>query len=328
MYFWIAFSGAMVWFIFVALILRSKSSPESQIRRRLQLLIDSAEESRLKNQKFTRKNIPVTAEGTDEKFKLTAQRSFFERVVKPILNKLSEDVQALAPAQIKAMFEKQIFLAGKQGIWSVKRLVVMWLASIILGAILGFIVTNCVEYHFLQETMIIVIGGVLGAVFPFIRLQMMIRTRKKNIRRQLPEFLDILCVSVQAGLSFDGAVAKITSRMKGHLVDEFKRFQSDVSLGMTRRYALTQMARRCDLEEVYLFTTSVIQAEKLGTSMSRTLKLQSDNIRDRHRQYVKAQALKAPVKIIFPMVLFIFPSIFVVLLFPSVIMLIKTLGER
>jgi len=328
MYFWIALSGAAVWFVFIALILRSKSSPESQIRRRLQLLIDNAEETRLKKQKLTRKNISVTADVADEQFKMLAQRSFFERVIKPILNKVSEDVQSLAPSQIKAMFEKQIFLAGKQGIWSVKRLVVMWLASIIIGAILGFLVTNYVEYHFLQETMIIVIGGVLGAVFPFIRLQMMIRTRKKNIRRQLPEFLDILCVSVQAGLSFDGAVAKITSRMKGALVDEFRRFQSDVSLGMTRRYALTQMARRCDLEEVYLFTTSVIQAEKLGTSMSRTLKLQSDNIRDRHRQYVKAQALKAPVKIIFPMVLFIFPSIFVVLLFPSIIMLIKTLGNQ
>ena len=328
MYFWIAFSGALVWFIFVALILRSKSSPESQIRRRLQLLIDSAEESRLKNQKLTRKNIPVTSKVIDEKFKLPAQKSFFERIVKPILNKISEDVQSFAPSQIKAMFEKQIFLAGKQGIWSVQLLVVMWLASIIIGAILGFLVTNYIEWHFLQETMIIVLGGIAGAALPFIRLQMMIRTRKKNIRRQLPEFLDILCVSVQAGLSFDGAVAKITSRMKGALVDEFRRFQSDVSLGMTRRYALTQMARRCDLEEVYLFTTSVIQAEKLGTSMSRTLKLQSDNIRDRHRQYVKAQALKAPVKIIFPMVLFIFPSIFVVLLFPSIIMLIKTLGNQ
>ena len=328
MYLAVALSGALIWFIFVALILRSKSSPEAQIRRRLQILIDNAEASRLEKQKVTRKNVSVTVDGSGEPLKTPAQKTFYERVVRPILNKFSDYVQSLAPAQIKAMFEKQIFLAGKQGIWSVKRLVLMWLVSIILGTVFGFLVTQYVEYHFLQETMIIVLGGIAGAALPFIRLQSMIRTRKKNIRRQLPEFLDILCVSVQAGLSFDGAVAKITSRMKGALVDEFRRMQSDVNLGMTRRYALTQMARRCDLEEVYLFTTSVIQAEKLGTSMSRTLKLQSDNIRDRHRQYVKAQALKAPVKIIFPMVLFIFPSIFVVLLFPSIIMLIKTLGSQ
>ena len=95
---------------------------------------------------------------------------------------------------------------------------------------------------------------------------------------------------------------------------------------MTHQYALTNLAKRCDLEEVYLFTTSVIQAEKLGTSMTSTLKQQADNMRDRHRQWVKAQALKAPVKIIFPMVLFIFPSIFVVLLFPAVLTILRTLG--
>ena len=144
----------------------------------------------------------------------------------------------------------------------------------------------------------------------------------------MPEFLDLLCVSVQAGLSFDGAVAKLTKRMHGPLIDEFKRMQNDVALGMTHYYALTNVARRCDLEEVYLFTTSVIQAEKLGTSMTRTLKQQADNMRDRHRQHVKAEALKAPVKIIFPMVLFIFPSIFVVLLFPAVVSLIRAFGGK
>ena len=114
--------------------------------------------------------------------------------------------------------------------------------------------------------------------------------------------------------------------MKGPLIDEFTRFQNDVGLGMTHQYSLNQLARRCDLEEVYLFTTSVIQAERLGTSMTRTLKVQADNMRDRHRQWVRGEALKAPVKIIFPMVLFIFPSIFVVLLFPSIIMIVRDLG--
>ena len=142
----------------------------------------------------------------------------------------------------------------------------------------------------------------------------------------MPEFLDLLCVSVQAGLSFDGAVAKICARMEGPLIDEFRRFQNDVGLGMTHQYALNQVAKRCDLEEVYLFTTSVIQAERLGTSMTRTLKVQADNMRDRHRQWVRGEALKAPVKIIFPMVLFIFPSIFVVLLFPSVLTIVRNLG--
>ena len=325
----VAIFGGILWFIIVSVLLYSKATPEAQVRRRIAEMIEKAEELRRKNEKVDIKRTTEQNQNANDgdKFKPFSQRSFFERVLKPLMNNISEYVQGLAPVQVKNMFERYIFLAGKQGIWSVKRLVVMWTVSVVVGLVAAVFITRRVEYHFLQETMILILGGVAGAILPFLRLQAMIRTRKKSIRRQLPEFLDLLCVSVQAGLSFDGAVAKIITRMKGPLITEFQRVQSDVSLGMTRRYALTQMAKRCDLEEIYLFTTSVIQAEKLGTSMSRTLKLQADNIRERHRQYVKAQALKAPVKIIFPMVLFIFPSIFVVLLFPAVIMIIKTLGN-
>ena len=325
----VAIFGGILWFIIVSVLLYSKATPEAQVRRRIAEMIEKAEELRRKNEKVDIKRTTEQNQNANDgdKFKPFSQRSFFERVLKPLMNNISEYVQGLAPVQVKNMFERYIFLAGKQGIWSVKRLVVMWTVSVVVGLVVAVFITQRVEYHFLQETMILILGGVAGAILPFLRLQTMIRTRKKSIRRQLPEFLDLLCVSVQAGLSFDGAVAKIITRMKGPLITEFQRVQSDVSLGMTRRYALTQMAKRCDLEEIYLFTTSVIQAEKLGTSMSRTLKLQADNIRERHRQYVKAQALKAPVKIIFPMVLFIFPSIFVVLLFPAVIMIIKTLGN-
>lgn len=325
MIFAVAGIAALFWFAFVAIILYSKSSPEGQVRRRIMAMIESAEDLRKQTQPANNKNMSQNIENSPH---FLLQKSFFERVIKPLLNKVSEQVQEFAPVQIKALFEKLIFLAGKQGIWSVKRLVLMWIVSICLGLGLGIFISRHVEYHLLQETMILIVGATLGAILPFLRLHSKIRTRKIKIRRQLPEFLDLLCVSVQAGLSFDGAVAKIITRMHGELISEFQRMQSDMSLGMTRAYALTQMAKRCDLEEIYLFTSSVIQAEKLGTSMSRTLKLQSDNIRERHRQFIKAQALQAPVKIIFPMVLFIFPSIFVVLLFPAIITIIKTLGNQ
>ena len=139
------------------------------------------------------------------------------------------------------------------------------------------------------------------------------------------EILDLLCVSVQAGLSFDASLHKITGRMKGPLVDEFRRFQDDVSMGMIRRTAMKNMAVRCELQDVSLFMTALIQAEKLGTSMGKTLRNQSDNIRERRRQYVKAQAMKAPVKIVFPLVLFIFPAIFVVALVPTLLSLMKNM---
>ena len=178
-----------------------------------------------------------------------------------------------------------------------------------------------------QQIAVLILGLVMGGLVPFLALQSAIRRRKAALRRQLPDFLDFLCVSVQAGLSFDGAVAKIVSRMKGPLVDEFSRMLRDMGLGMTRQRTLSQLAKRCDLEEVYLFTSSVIQAEHLGTSMSKTLKTQADNMRDRHRQAVRTLAMQAPIKIIFPMVFFIFPSIFVMVVFPAALSLLKSLGK-
>lgn len=321
MLFLVAFLSSLFWFLFLALLLYSKSSPEAQVRRRIMIMISQAENLRLQS-------IPSSSSSSsslDPRFSF--HLSFFQRIVLPFINFLSDHLQSFAPVQIKKIFDKLIFLSGKQGVWNTKFLVLFWISSIAFSIFFALFLSRHFNFHFLQDFMFIIIFSLLGAFFPFFCLLNFIRKRKRLIRRQLPEFLDLLCVSVQAGLSFDASVSKIVSRMHGVLISEFERFLNDISLGMTRSYALSQLAKRCDLEEVFLFTSSVIQAERLGTSMARTLKLQSDNIRERHRQFVKSQALKAPVKIIFPMVLFIFPSIFVVLLLPSIITIIHTLSN-
>ena len=310
---------------FVAIYYKQK--PETQLKKRLYDMINQAEAERAKHPK-PKKNVTPTVPLPNERRRLAPRNpgSFFERVIRPYLEMWEMRFQRFTPTEIKAQLEDKIFRAGKLGIWSIQRLITIWCLSII-GCTLGAIIfIHGADIHPLQRIFVIGLGMLIGAMLPFAVLNSAIRKRLASIRKQLPEFLDILCVSVQAGLSFDGAVGKMVKRMKGPLIEEFKRAQNDVSLGMTHQYALTNLAKRCDLEEVYLFTTSVIQAEKLGTSMTSTLKQQADNMRDRHRQWVKAQALKAPVKIIFPMVLFIFPSIFVVLLFPAVLTIMRTLG--
>ena len=313
-------------------IARYKSeSPEAQLKKRLYEMIEQAEAERAKHPKIKKSVTPaITADTTGQPAVILQQRggrkTFFERAIKPFINSMNERFQKFTPNEIKIQLEDKIFRAGKLGIWDVKKLVSLWCLSIFMCTFMAFLMIQGAEMHPLQRIFFIVLGVFMGAAVPFAILNSKIRERQRSIRRQLPEFLDILCVSVQAGLSFDGAVGKMLKRMKGPLIDEFQRAQNDVALGMTHEYALSQVARRCDLEEVYLFTTSVIQSEKLGTSMARTLKLQADNMRERHRQYVKGEALKAPVKIIFPMVLCIFPSIFVVLLFPAMLTLIRALG--
>ena len=171
MFFGVAIFASIFWFLFVALILYSKASPEAQVRRRLQIMIDHAEALRIRNRATDKKNSEQADAQLNEKAKPLWQKNFYERIVKPKLDKISEYVQGLAPIQIKELFERQIFLAGKQGIWSVKRIVLMWAISIAVGLALGFFITQNVFYHFLQETMILIFSGAVGAVLPILRLQ-------------------------------------------------------------------------------------------------------------------------------------------------------------
>ena len=316
--------SSFLWFIFIVILLRFKQTPEAKLRKRLNDMIDQAEAVRATKIK---KNVTPTAqEMRDGEVQRVA---FKERVITPIVKWIEEHMQKLAPQAIKEQIEDKIFRAGKLGAWSASRLIAGWGFSIAFFSIAAFFFVNYREgLNPAQRLLVMGLGVFLGAAVPFAILNSKIRQRQKSIRKQLPEFLDLLCVSVQAGLSFDGAVAKMIKRMKGPLIDEFNRMQQDVSLGMTHSYALTNLAKRCDLEEIYLFTTSIIQAEKLGTSMTRTLKTQADNMRDRHRQRVKTEAMKAPVKILFPMIIFIFPSMFVVLLFPAIYALMQNLSNR
>ena len=319
----LAIIGTGLWAVFfLIVILYLRQTPTAQVRRRISTMVRSAEIDREAAQKLKKEKEPKEAPKEHNKL------SFNQRVIAPIYNDAEEFLRRFTPTYIVTMLEDRIFRAGKSGQWSVRKLAAAWALSVALGLFLGFrYATVGGDYFFTQQILITLAGGIAGGFLPFILLNQTIKKRQKILKHQLPEFLDLLCVSVQAGLSFDSAVAKITTRMKGELSDEFKHMQEDIKFGMTKNYALNQLAKRCDVEEIYLFATSIIQAEKLGTSMSQTLTLQSDNMRERHRQFVKAEALKAPVKMLFPMVIFIFPSIFVVLLMPSVITLTKSFSH-
>lgn len=317
----LAFIGAILWATGFFLTIYLRQTPTAQIRRRISSMVRTAETERAKAVKLKK-------DEEDKKPNEHTTPSFNQRVIAPVYNDAVAFLRRFTPTYIVAMLEDRIFRAGKAGQWSVQKLGAAWVLAVLVGLFLGFRYATVAQgYIITQQILITIAGGLLGALLPFLLLNNTIKKRQKILKRQLPEFLDLLCVSVQAGLSFDSAVAKITGRMKGELADEFKHMQEDIKFGMTKNYALTQLGKRCDVEEIYLFCTSIIQAEKLGTSMSQTLTLQSDNMRERHRQFVKAEALKAPVKMLFPMVIFIFPSIFVVLLFPSVIQITKAFAN-
>ena len=255
-----------------------------------------------------------------------ARIPFMDRTVLPLIHSAEQFLTKFAPSEIHATVDKKLMLAGKQGQWSANRVITVWLLCQALFLVLGIHFSSNQKLSNLEGIVFVWIFVIVGAFLPFGYLNSLIRKRQAFIVKQLPEVLDLLSISVQAGLSFDGAMRKIVERMTGPVIDEFKRMQQDVRMGAPRARALQAISKRCDVEDMYLFITSVVQAERLGTSMGRTLVNQADNMRERRRQRAKAAALKAPIKMLFPLVLFIFPAMFVVILVPPIFNIVQKMG--
>ena len=301
---------AVLVFLVLYYVIKTKVVPGNQVHQRLRDL--QGTEGR------------VITSHTDE----LAQVPFLDRTIVPVLRSFEDFMVRFAPTGIHNTVEQKLMLAGKLGKWSANGFITMWLLCMAVFSGIAFITITRKALPYTQGVLFAWLCVAVGALLPFSILNSAIRKRQKAIDKQLPEVLDLLSVSVRAGLSFDGALRKITDRMTGPLIEEFKRMQQDVRMGSPRARALQAMAKRCDVEDLYLFITAVIQAERLGTSMGRTLNNQADNMRERRRQKAKAEALKAPVKIDFPLVIFIFPAIFVVVLLPSVLSLMHSLGGK
>jgi len=170
------------------------------------------------------------------------------------------------------------------------------------------------------------LGILVGMTLPDALLEGHIRRRQTQIRRALPDVVDLLVVSVEAGLGLDGALAKVTEKMHGPLPDELARAIGETHLGKTRARAMKDMAARVEVGEVKTFVAAVTQADALGVSIVRTLRAQSQTVRAARVQRVREQAARLPVTLLLPLTIFIFPAIFVVLLGPSLIRLYHALS--
>jgi tight adherence protein C len=168
------------------------------------------------------------------------------------------------------------------------------------------------------------LGG-LGFIAPDKVLTMRIKARRERIRAELPDALDLLAVSVEAGLGLDGAIAKLTEHMDGALVQEFALTLGEMRIGEARADALRKLAERVPAPEVAAFVRSVLQADQLGISLGRILRVQAADSRLRRQAAAEEKAMKAPIKMLFPTVIFIFPAMFIVLLGPALMNILKVL---
>jgi tight adherence protein C len=171
------------------------------------------------------------------------------------------------------------------------------------------------------------LGGLaVGFIAPEFWLGRKIRARQTDMILQLPDALDLLTISVEAGLGFDAALAKVVEKMDGPLIAEFRQALAEIRMGRLRRDALRDVASRCDVQPVTNFIGAIVQAEQLGVPIAKVLQIQSQQLRIERRQRAEEAAAKAPVKMLFPMVGCIFPTIFIVILGPAIVTVVRGVG--
>ncbi len=183
-----------------------------------------------------------------------------------------------------------------------------------------------VNWPFARVVLVVIIFTALGFFFPQLWLQSRINGRQTEVRKAMPDALDLLTICVEAGLGFDAAMSKVSEKWENELSIMFGRCIREVQLGKTQREALRDMADRIGLPELTSFVAAVIQSQILGVSLAKVLRIQSDQMRVKRRQYAEELAHKAPVKMIIPMALLTFPSIMIILMAPAAFQIAGAFG--
>jgi tight adherence protein C len=253
------------------------------------------------------------------------QAPFAERTLRPLIKRLASfgrrGEQGGVIARTEAKLQKAGYPGGLRGAdWmGVKLLAGIGFAigGLLLGLLLG---------GFAIGLLFGVVGLMFGYIIPEYWLSKKVASRSLQMVLQLPDALDLLTISVEAGLGFDAALAKVVEKMEGPLVDEFRQALAEVRMGRTRREALRDVAHRADARPVTNFIGAIVQAEQLGVPIAKVLQVQAQQLRIERRQRAEEAAAKAPVKMLFPMVGCIFPTIFIVILGPAVVTVVKGIG--
>lgn len=262
----------------------------------------------------------LTAKGeTIDLEKIEMSQPFRDRVVYPLARKLGEIAVRFTPQNALQSVARKIELAGNPGrieptmFLSLQVFVALFLGGMMLAL---FTLKENPE-PFGTALMYGVLAAVVGFLFPQLWLTSKIGRRQKGIRKAMPDALDLLTICVEAGLGFDAAMSRVSEKWSTELSFLFARVIQEIQLGKLRREALRDMADRIGIPEMTSFVAAVIQSEQLGVSMAKVLRIQSDQMRTKRRQHAEEEAHKAPLKMLIPMTLLIFPSIIIVLMTPA-----------
>lgn len=254
-------------------------------------------------------------------------KPFLERAIYPILKFISNFFSRFMPERrINKLIQELLFAGNPGNLTPSEFLGIQYTLAFGLPSLLAVILIS-LGFEGFRLVLIVSAFGMAGFYLPKFYLKTKSRQRRDEIEKTLPDALDLLTVSVEAGLGFDSALAKVSAKTKGPLAQEFIRVLQEIKMGKPRRDALKDLTLRCQSDDLANFISSIIQADQLGVSIGNVLRLQSEQMRLAKRQRSEEKAMKAPVKMLIPLVLFIFPTLFIVLLGPALIQIFQTLGK-
>jgi tight adherence protein C len=250
------------------------------------------------------------------------QRPFTERFLRPAVEQIGRRLSRSTPQKARQDLLNKLDLAGKPGNltpedFAAVRLIAAAVVAAI-GLLLGLLLANPVYLG-----IGIVLGAILGFFLPVLWLQQKVDARRSEIQKGLPDALDLLVICVDAGLGFDASLTRVTEKFKNALSEEFAKVLREVSLGRPRLEALDEMGRSSGVEDLHNFIQAVIQSEQFGTGVGKILRIQADEMRRKRRQRAQEKAAQATLKMMLPMVGCIFPTLWIVLLGPAALILMK-----
>jgi tight adherence protein C len=245
--------------------------------------------------------------------------SFNDRVLTPLLGRFVGLGRRLTPNDYAERIQHKLDVAGNPPGWTVDRIVSLKVVGIGVGFVAGALFAAMLDWSLMRGAMVALIGAVVGYYGPNLYLYQRGHDRTQKMQRELPDALDLLTISVEAGLGFDAALSQVARNTTGPLAQELARVLQEMQIGLGRSAALRALGERNSLPDLRSFTSAMVQADAFGIPVGQVLRVQSNEIRLKRRQRAEEQAQKVPVKIMIPLVLFILPCLFIAVIGPAVI---------
>jgi tight adherence protein C len=246
--------------------------------------------------------------------------SFTRRIFVPVVTGASRVARRITPIDARDRVARKLLIAGSPAGWDAERLLAFKIIGFSVGIALGLFVTTLIgDLAVFIRIVLIALLAFVGFMIPDSMLSRRVGERQKEILRTLSDTLDLLTISVEAGLSLNAAIAQVVQNVPGVLSSEFARMLQEIQLGVPRADAFRNLAERTDVDELNAFALAMIQADVFGVSIASVLRTQAQQLRIKRRQRAEARAQQTPVKIVFPLILCILPALFVVIVGPGAI---------